>query len=128
MSNASTTPRMRSYGWNFHLVATSKSCHFAGLYQDPDNGFLTFRDLVDELRLCFEDDGNWDGVAFGLDNKSRHNANNFPLFITKAKLDTVIPSLPSPDPQERAIVRYHIVRHTECQLDENSPLRAHLEV
>ncbi|KAH7174270.1 uncharacterized protein B0J16DRAFT_180913 [Fusarium flagelliforme] len=51
--DTSITPRMRSYGWNFHLLATSNEEHFAGLYQDPKNPFLTFRDLVDELHCVF---------------------------------------------------------------------------
>ena len=74
------TPWMRSYGWNFHLFAISGEEHFAGLYQDPENPIMTFRNLVDELRLSFRDDENWNGVAFRLDQ--RHRSNDFPLFVT----------------------------------------------
>jgi hypothetical protein len=49
------------------------------LFQSPEDGFLTFRDVVDELRLCFElpdamrhDDSQtqekdpWKDIAFAL--------------------------------------------------------------
>lgn len=110
--DTSTTPGMRSEGWNLHLLATSSAESFAGLYQHPGNQFLTFRDLVDELRLCFDDDANWEGVAFGLNKRCR--SHGFPLFLTEEELDTVIPCLPQPDPQQQAVVKYHIVRHAGC--------------
>ncbi|KAI1033866.1 hypothetical protein LB503_011121 [Fusarium chuoi] len=132
MSDTTVTPRMRSYGWNTHFVATSRAFHFAGVYQGHDNPFLTFRDIVDELRLCFElpdsikEEDSWNGVAFGLYKRNRNNA-DLATFIKEEELDTVIPSLLSPDAQERAVVRYHVVRHGQCNLPEGSPLESHLK-
>ncbi|KAJ4005537.1 hypothetical protein NW752_002370 [Fusarium irregulare] len=126
MSDESITPAIRSHGWNLHLVARSTAKLFAGLHQHPDNPFLTFRELVDELRLRFHDDEKWQGIAFGLDKGCR--SHGFPLFVTEEQLDTVIPCLPQPDPRQRAVVKYHVVRHAECQLTENSPLEEHLKV
>ncbi|KAF5668730.1 hypothetical protein FDENT_11738 [Fusarium denticulatum] len=110
MSNTTVTPRMRSYGWNTHLVATPRAFHFAGVYQHHDNAFMTFRDIIDELRLCFElpdstvEEDSWNGVAFGLDQRNRDNA-HLAVFVKEEELDTVVPSLLSLDAQERAIVR-----------------------
>ncbi|KAG5807126.1 hypothetical protein H9Q74_000381 [Fusarium xylarioides] len=132
MSNTTVTPRMRSYGWNTHFVATSSAFHFAGVYQHHDNAFLTFRDIVNELRLCFElpdltkEEDSWNGVAFGLDKRNRNNA-DLVIFVKEEELDTVVPSLPSPDAQERAVVRYHVVRHGQCNLPEGSSIEAHLK-
>ncbi|RBR26419.1 uncharacterized protein FIESC28_00824 [Fusarium coffeatum] len=125
MSDESITPAMRSHGWNLHLLAKSRAKPFAGLYQHPDNPFLKFRDLVDELRLCFHDDENWQDLAFGLDKG--YHSHDFPLFVTEGDLDIVIPCLPQPDPQQRAVVKYHVVCHTGCQFAENSPLEDHIK-
>ncbi|RBR22218.1 hypothetical protein FVER53590_25855 [Fusarium verticillioides] len=126
------TPRMRSYGWNTHFVTTLRAFHFAGVYQHHDNAFLMFRDIVDELRLCFElpdstvEQDSWNGVAFGLDKRNRDDV-HLAVFVKEEDLDTVVPSLLSPDAQERAIVRYHVVRHGQCDLPEDSSLEAHLK-
>lgn len=125
MSHEATIPAMRSHGWNLHLVARSTAKLFAGLCQHPDNPFLTFRDLVDELRLCFHDDENWQGIAFGLDRGCR--SHGFPLLVKEGQLDTVIPCLPQPDPRQRAVVKYHVVRHAGCQLDGNAPTEDHFK-
>ncbi|RBQ77536.1 hypothetical protein FVER14953_21733 [Fusarium verticillioides] len=114
MSNTTVTPRMRSYGWNTHFVATPRAFHFAG------------------LRLCFElpdstvEQDSWNGVAFGLDKRNRDDV-HLAGFVKEEELDTVVPSLLSPDAQERAIVRYHVVRHGQCDLPEDSSLEAHLK-
>ncbi|KAH7184508.1 hypothetical protein DER44DRAFT_803105 [Fusarium oxysporum] len=116
MSNTAVTPRMRSYGWNTHFVATSRAFHFAGVYQPHDNAFLTFRDIKED---------SWNGIAFGLDKRNRSNS-DLAIFVKEEELDTVVPSLPSPDAQERAVVRYHVVRHGQCNLPEGSSHLYHI--
>ncbi|KAM0293638.1 hypothetical protein ACHAPM_011604 [Fusarium culmorum] len=140
MSSAAVTPQMRAHGWNVYFLADVNAFHFSGIFQSHDTGFLTFRDVVDELRLCFElpdamrlqenNDGSqtqdpWDDIAFGL--VSRDNSlSESPRLVTNEHRDLQVPSLVCPDFQERAVVRYHLVRHSACNLPSDVPLNAHL--
>ncbi|KAF5019748.1 hypothetical protein F66182_8233 [Fusarium sp. NRRL 66182] len=130
MSNAAVTSYMRTYGWNVYLLANSNAFHFAGVYQHHENPLLTFNDLVDELKLCFElpdaKESSWDDIAFGLVKRGQDVA-RFSAFVAETDLDETVPSLPCNDPQERAVVRYHIVRHKDCRLPTGSTLQDHLE-
>ncbi|KAF4979687.1 hypothetical protein FZEAL_4146 [Fusarium zealandicum] len=134
MSNAAVTPQMRAHGWNISFLADVNASQFAGVFQNHCNGFLTFRDVVDELRLCFElpDAQNgqdaWDGIAFGLVNRGQPSIGSSlcPPLVTDLHLDIQVPSLPYRDPHERAMTRYHLVRHSRCDLSPNAPLDAHL--
>lgn len=79
MANAAVTLPMRAHGWNVHFLAGHNTFHFAGLFQAAGSDLVTFSDVIDELRLCFEipdvaprnesdddDNGSWKGIAFGL--------------------------------------------------------------
>lgn len=133
MASAAVTPPMRVAGWNVHLLAGYRPCLFAGVYQAPGSDLLTFRDVFDELRLCFEppwtDDtngngnGSWDGIALGLISPSTETLR----FVTEANSDQPVPSLPPKTPKRPNAIKYHIFRHGECSLPENSPLASHIK-
>jgi hypothetical protein len=48
MSNASVTPRMREF------LASPSAFRFAGLFQLEGSNMVTFRDVLAEMRLCFD--------------------------------------------------------------------------
>ncbi|KAM0293761.1 hypothetical protein ACHAPM_011483 [Fusarium culmorum] len=56
MSNAAVTPSMRAVAWNVHFTIGEDEDPgaFAGVYQVPGSNLVTFRNVCDELRLCFE--------------------------------------------------------------------------
>ncbi|OBS16238.1 hypothetical protein FPOA_13042 [Fusarium poae] len=134
---------MRAHGWNVYFLADVNASHFSGIFQSYDDGFLTFRDVVDELRLCFElpdttrqqenndnetqEKDPWDDVAFAL--VSRHKSlSGSPHLVTTEDRNLQVPSLACPEVQERAVVQYHLVRHSaECNLSSDAPLNAHLQ-
>ncbi|KAH6972629.1 hypothetical protein EDB80DRAFT_876693 [Ilyonectria destructans] len=127
MSSAAMTPTMRTLGWNIELLATRGDILIAGVFQPDQNTFMTFRDVVDEMRLCFEiphdkldsiSSGNsadiWDDVAFGL-----ADFNNF---------DQSVPALPqvaSPMPDDRPVIQYRVFTHRECSLSTDQPVDSH---
>ncbi|KAF5227548.1 hypothetical protein FANTH_14741 [Fusarium anthophilum] len=140
MSSAAVTPQMRAHGWNVYFLADTDAFHFSGIFQSPEDGFLTFRDVVDELRLCFElpdavrhDDSQtqekdpWNDIAFGLVTRDT-SLSDSPRLVTDEHRDMQVPSLAGPEAQERAVVRYHLVRHSPpCNLPSDAPLNAHLK-
>jgi hypothetical protein len=140
MSSAAVTPQMRAHGWNVYFLADTEEFHFSGIFQSPEDGFLTFRDVVDELRLCFElpdavryDDSQtqekdpWNDIAFGLVTRDT-SLSDSPRLATDEHRDMQVPSLAGPEAQERAVIRYHLVRHSSpCNLPSDAPLSAHLK-
>lgn len=46
-------PAMRSLGCNIQFLATWRKTLFSGVFRAP-RGQMTFRDVLDEMRLCFE--------------------------------------------------------------------------
>ncbi|KPM34371.1 hypothetical protein AK830_g12205 [Neonectria ditissima] len=128
MANAAVSAPMRAAGWNVRLFAGQRPSLFAGVFQDPGSDLVTFRDIVDELRLCFEapwtDTGaSWDGVAFGLMSPTAAK----PAFVTEQSFDKPVPSLAPAAPKRPAVVKYQVVRHGECSLSEDSPLSSHIQ-
>ncbi|RSL98614.1 hypothetical protein CDV31_012516 [Fusarium ambrosium] len=82
MSSAAVTPSMRAVGWNVHFTIGREEDPgaFAGIYQAAGSDLVTFRNVCDELRLCFEfpsdaarsendhddNDNPWASIAFAL--------------------------------------------------------------
>lgn len=82
MSSAAITPSTRAVGWNVHFTIGREEDpgSFAGIYQPAGSDLVTFRDVCDELRLCFQfrkddvqresdnygNDNQWAGIAFAL--------------------------------------------------------------
>ncbi|KAG8408068.1 hypothetical protein J3459_018198 [Metarhizium acridum] len=54
MFNVAITPQLRALGWNVHILCGPDSDRFAGIFHPPGSNSLTYRDIVDELRLCFD--------------------------------------------------------------------------
>jgi hypothetical protein len=139
MSSAAVTPQMRAHGWNVYFLADTEEFHFSGIFQSPEDGFLTFRDVVDELRLCFElpdavryDDSQtqekdpWNDIAFGLVTRDT-SLSDSPRLATDEHRDMQVPSLAGPEAQERAVIRYHVRHSSPCNLPSDAPLSAHLK-
>ncbi|KPM43715.1 hypothetical protein AK830_g2822 [Neonectria ditissima] len=146
MSSAAATPQMRAHGWNIHFLAGPNKDHFAGLFHPPDSDTLSYRDVVDELRLCFEippsarttdnePSDPWTDVAFG--HAGFVNVNlpppetdaSTPALIWGQYLDQPVlapPCEPSVDLAQPPISRFRVVRHTDCGLALTEPLAAHL--
>ncbi|KAF2970174.1 hypothetical protein GQX73_g3411 [Xylaria multiplex] len=54
--SATVTPSMRTAGWNveFTIGSADDPDIFAGIYQAPGSNLVTFSDVCDEMRLCFD--------------------------------------------------------------------------
>lgn len=134
---------MRTLGWNIELLATRGDILFAGTFQPNQNAFMTFRDIVDEMRLCFEiphDERDsiswtssaniWDDVAFeavGLTNIPDDHP-SIPSFVHSENLDRPVPVLSqgtSQVPDDRPVVQYRVFIHRECTLSTDHPLDSH---
>jgi hypothetical protein len=149
MSNADVIPFMRAVGWNVHFAGgEEENPAFAGIYQAVGSELVTFRDVRDELRLCFEipkdearstsggnadnnndnnDHDQWAGIAFALTSYP-DSSSPPPSFVTQAFLDQPVPSLPPLRPKKQNVIRYHVVFHApHCDLSPDSPLDAHLQ-
>lgn len=140
MSNAAVTPQYRALGWNVHFLAGSDRDQFAGLFHPPISKSLTYRDAIDELRLCFDlylnsDTTNtdpWTDIAFAYEGAlpsltEDGSIPDPPGLICGQYLDEPLSTLPSeselsPPP----IVRLHIVRHADCSIGSIELLAAHL--
>jgi hypothetical protein len=138
MSNASVTPRMREYGWNIHFLASPSAFHFAGLFQLEGSNMVTFRDVLAEMRLCFDlpgDDSDpdpWSNFGFsfaGLVNMppGAMSASGYPAFVCQTELDLPVPAPPATSADQHPIVRFYLVRHTPCSLPSAAPLASHLQ-
>lgn len=146
MANAAVTPQMRVHGWNMQLLAGPTGLNFAGLYLHDGNDSLTYRDILDEILLCFhlpihnprlDSDGLSStgqlALAFSdLVNPPDDAGADAPTmsFITDASLDEVVPSPPQPsgsNGRKRTTARYHLVHHRSCTVPDSSSLKAHLQ-
>ncbi|KAJ2995682.1 hypothetical protein NUW58_g1202 [Xylaria curta] len=144
MSSSAVTHSMRAVGWNVHFTIGQEEDPgaFAGIYQAVGSNLVTFRDVCDELRLCFEfpndaargesgDDNNdpWASIAFALaDHPDFPNSSPLcPSFVTEELLDQPVPSLAPFRPKEQNVLKYHLVCHSHCDLPSNSPLDTHLQ-
>ncbi|RSL43497.1 hypothetical protein CEP54_015059 [Fusarium duplospermum] len=145
MSNASVTPQMRVSGWNVHLLAGPAGFNFAGFYLHEENTSYTYRDLLEEIFLCFElpenpagfatdDFGTTPSLAFGFSGfvNPPPTALDPPVLalIGNGKLDQVVPSPPQSEPWmagDQTIARYHLVYHNPCAMADSASLAAHLQ-
>lgn len=139
MSSASITPQFRTVGWNIHLLYGPESDKFAGLFHPPGSDSLTYRDIVNEIRLCFEiptDFGADGDIAFGYGSSIGSNVRE-PLeedystmaMISHQHLARSVSTLqgdPSSNSTRPPIVRLQVVWHTECGIAPTEPLAAHL--
>ncbi|RTE71303.1 hypothetical protein BHE90_014284 [Fusarium euwallaceae] len=132
MCSTAVTPAGRTLGWNIHFLAGRGRGHFAGLFHPSDSDLVTFRDVVDELRLCFEfpdstsNSGAWDQIAFGLID-SPSPMNSCPALFSEEGLDLPVPSVSTPDIRRPNVLSFRIVHHAPCNLPSNSSLNKHLE-
>ncbi|EGX87962.1 hypothetical protein CCM_09098 [Cordyceps militaris CM01] len=137
MATAAINPAARVLGWNIELLHQFHGTPFAGIFQ-PAKGDLTFRDIVEELRLCFEfpqeSSGVWDSIAFGLlktFNYSPDDANPAPKIVHgRDGLDQPVPALPKLRREalkDRAVIQYLVFKHKACNLPANSSLNKHFK-
>lgn len=135
---------MRTLGWNIEFLATRGDILFAGTFQPDQNAFMTFRDIVDEMRLCFEiphdeldsiSSGNsadiWDDVAFGLADLINISDDHppIPTFLHSNSFDQPVPALPqgaSPMPDDRPVIQYRVFTHRKCSLSTDQPVDSHV--
>ncbi|KAK7432876.1 hypothetical protein QQZ08_000347 [Neonectria magnoliae] len=136
MTSAAVNPTMRSHGWNIELLTAPGDVPFAGVFQPAKDVFMTFRDIVNEMRLSFEfQDENsdvWDEVAFGLLNMLNVSEDECPVpkFVHGSGLDQPVPALPElePDaPEDRVILQYRVFKHHDCKLSADQPFKCHFE-
>lgn len=137
MASAAINPAARVRGWNVELVRELGGSPFAGIFQ-PANGDVTFRDIVQEMRLCFEfpqeSSDVWDSIAFGLVNTFNYtpdDANPAPKFVHgRDGLNQTVPVLPELKRdalKDRAIIQYLAFKHKACNLPADSLLDKHFE-
>ncbi|KAG5931308.1 hypothetical protein E4U59_000425 [Claviceps monticola] len=138
MPNAAITPSMRAVAWNVHFTIGGNvdPVTFAGIYQVPGSNLVTFRDVCDELRLCFECpyDGSqsdnevpWDNVAFAISDIGSASVDAGLSLVTKEAFDQAVPSLVPSRPKEQNVLTYHIYYHAKCSQPPGSPLESHLQ-
>ncbi|KAJ8128591.1 hypothetical protein O1611_g5043 [Lasiodiplodia mahajangana] len=140
----SATPTTRASGWNVRLTIGSEQDPraFAGIYQAAGSNLVTFRDVCNELRLCFEfpknntsgegssNDGDdpWASISFALADRPDLSSEVRGLsFINGKLLDQPVPSLPTTHPKQQNVIEYHIVSHKTCDLPSSEPLDSHLK-
>ncbi|KAF2968684.1 hypothetical protein GQX73_g4862 [Xylaria multiplex] len=159
MPSTTVTSTMRELAWNVEFTVGQEEdpSPFAGIYQVPGSELVTFRNVCDELRLCFEFPNNIareeSSVNSGNENNNNNNKqssidNDDPLaslafgltrplnlqqvqglsFVTGNLLDKPVPTLPlQQDLKQRNVLIYHLVSHKNCALPANSPLDTQLE-
>lgn len=137
------TPASRAAGWNvlFTIGPTRFPCTFAGTYQVVGSNLITFRDVCNELRLCFNfpnnttcnesgsnNDNPWDSIAFALADRPDLSLEMRRLSVVHGEhLDKPVPSLPPIHPMEQDVLKYHIVFHETCSILPSEPLSLHLK-
>ncbi|KAM3499284.1 hypothetical protein MY11210_009622 [Beauveria gryllotalpidicola] len=136
MTSTAVTPTMRSHGWNIELLRAPGHVPFAGIFQPAKSVSMTFRDIVNEMRLCFEfpheSSDVWDQVAFGLLEMFNVAEDECPApkFVHGSGLVQPVPALPElrPDaPLDRAILQYRFFKHHACSLTADKPFNCHFE-
>ncbi|KID81381.1 hypothetical protein MGU_11251 [Metarhizium guizhouense ARSEF 977] len=150
MSSAAISPEFRVLGWNVHILCGPDGDRFAGLFHPPGSSSLTYRNIVNDLRLCFDipinsgtelgdNDDTWTDIAFGyessiggnlqpLDDASSQAVSSRRL-ISGLCLDELVltpPSNPLSDHARPHILRLHVVRHAACGIGHTEPFTAHL--
>ncbi|KAI1049628.1 hypothetical protein LB505_014437 [Fusarium chuoi] len=144
MANLGVTAYSRTLGWNVVFYCGRFPRPFAGIFQVEGSDLVTFRDVVDEMRLCFQfqaadpaipnqiarqndaaangdvSTGYWDNLEFTLID--RPGQSPIPKLITKDICNTPVPSLPHLSPNTPDIIKYHVYIHRTCDLPVRSPL------
>ncbi|CAF3575162.1 unnamed protein product [Fusarium graminearum] len=126
----SVTPPMRVHGWNVHLVAGDDDFHFAGLYQVPGSNLITFRDVIDEMRLCFDIPGEedpWETMAFMLVDSPDDMKRKLPSLVADEDLALPVPGLKGSSPKVQRVVTYHVILHKPCEISYDKPLQDHIK-
>ncbi|RBR18915.1 uncharacterized protein FIESC28_05837 [Fusarium coffeatum] len=93
------TPSMRIHGWNIHLLSGPDDFHFSGLYQHPGSNLITFRDVVNEMRLCFDipcTEDPWENIAFMLADSPDDMKRKLPSLVADEDLDECAQHIPRP--------------------------------
>ncbi|KAI1120151.1 hypothetical protein F5Y10DRAFT_259000 [Nemania abortiva] len=133
---SSATPATRVAGWNvkFTIGPEKNPRAFAGIYQAVGSYLVTFRDVCNELRLCFEfpndtdSDDPWASITFALAHRPDLDARVRCLsFVNGDLLDHPIQSLPPTHPRQQNVIKYHLVSHKSCDLPSSEPLDSHLK-
>ncbi|RSL83476.1 hypothetical protein CEP52_016709 [Fusarium oligoseptatum] len=128
MSSAAVIPDMRARGWNVHILSGSTGFNFAGLYLHDGNDSIKWQHVLDELALCFDLPCSWP-FAFAFGGYLNADADTpATTLICDADFDQFVPSPPpSQSPEARAIMRYHLVHHKPCAINNSSPFADHLK-
>ncbi|KAF5700472.1 hypothetical protein FMUND_14330 [Fusarium mundagurra] len=147
MATSAITPDSRTLGWNVVFYCGRFPQKFAGIFQAEGSDLITFRDVVDEMRLCFQfqaadppilnnayqnnaaadvdvSPGFWDNIVFAL--MDRPDQSSIPKLINKDIYNTPVPSLAQPSPNTPDIIKYHVYIHRTCSFPVSSPLADHL--
>ncbi|KAI0858164.1 hypothetical protein F4860DRAFT_486949 [Xylaria cubensis] len=136
MSNSEVTIYRRAQAWNVCFKIGRRT---AGIYQVPGSNLITFRDVCDELRLCYEfpgeksgndNDDTWASIAFALaDNLNLGSEELQNLsFVTGDLLAKPVPTLSSTESNTPQNLTYCIVSHKLCSLPAGTALDDHLKV
>ncbi|KAF5567956.1 hypothetical protein FPHYL_3019 [Fusarium phyllophilum] len=149
MATSAITPECRALGWNVVFYCGRFPRKFAGIFQAEGSDLITFRDVVDEMRLCFQfqaadtvisnnefahrnnaaadsdvSTGYWDDIVFALMDRS--DQSSIPNLINKDIYNTPVPSLAQLSSDTQDIIKYHVYIHRTCSLPVSSPLADHL--
>ncbi|KAF5025341.1 hypothetical protein F66182_2580 [Fusarium sp. NRRL 66182] len=136
MTSAAVNQTMRSHGWNIEFLTTPHDIPFAGVFQPANRVFMTFRDIINEMRLSFEfpDEASdfWDGLSFQLLDMLNVSQSICPApeFMSGRELDQPVPALPELDtdrPEDRVILRYRVFKHDNCSLEAAQPFKSHVQ-
>ncbi|KAI0855801.1 hypothetical protein F4860DRAFT_529903 [Xylaria cubensis] len=135
------TPAVRVEGWNVKFTIGAEARVFAGIYQVVDSKFITFRNVCEELRLCFsfsddkpvanssdKIDDPWTNVAFVLTYRNGLTSETYNLsFVQRRSFEKPVLSLKHINRLLPDIIEYHVVFHTDCDLPTNTRLNEHLK-
>ncbi|RTE75447.1 hypothetical protein BHE90_010119 [Fusarium euwallaceae] len=137
------TRAQRATGWNISLLCGSDRQRFAGLFHlpSPDGNTLTYRDIADELALCFQEPAatqgpgprkGWHSIAFlpvGTVSRSLRPTSEEDTSASAHALicDLDEPVASPPLGPDNCVIGLHVVRHAGCTLDGAKPLGAHLD-
>lgn len=136
MASAAVTPTMRTAGWNIELLLKPHDVPFAGVFQPSHSVFMTFRDILDDLRLGFEIPGEqpnvWDDIAFSLADMLNVSEDECPAptFVHGEALGQLVPPLPELDTsvlENRPALQYHLFRHSECSIPTDQAVASHFK-
>ncbi|TRX98063.1 hypothetical protein FHL15_001273 [Xylaria flabelliformis] len=135
MSNSEVTIYRRAQAWNVCFKIGRRT---AGIYQVPGSNLITFRDVCDELRLCYEfpgeksgnnNDDTWASIAFALADSPDLGSEELQnvSFVTGDLLAKPVPTLSPAESNNPQVLTYCIVSHKQCSLPAGTALDDHLK-